>query len=292
MKLATNIVFIVLLAGCSTQTDEKPITTSNAANKETAKEATKEVPKKAESKLDILTEQLRSKDSKKQIEAANSLKSLGVSANSATEALCEMSLSANHDVRQASLEAIESIRPDLHPHITTMVVDPKGFIVAAVEGISRLGDRGKPATPVLLAAFRASYDDKKALLVPSGGNFRATMYALAKVGSAENDFVKAVSDVAMSDNARLNDAMRRDCVAIIAIIGTKHPELSKQMLDTLTAIANKANDSDLCWTVEAIGKMGARATDAIPLVKKLKIHKNANVRRFATQALIEIETSK
>jgi HEAT repeat protein len=262
-------------------------------------EIPKPAPKPEKSKLEMLIEQLGSKEPAEQIKAAETLRQMGSDAKEAAEALCRLAITPLPDVRQAALEALERILPDLYSHVVSLIVniyESRGAIALA-----KMKEVGRPAAPVLvwrIKELRAQYGDYPRKQPTMGteaifNSLNPTLKALGSVGTSDPEAVKAISDL-INSNEYLLFATRYSCAEALGQIGIDTPGLRKQVRDVLVIIASGKRDSNARMdgrekALDSIGDLGPDAKETVPLLRKLKLADEENIRRAATRALEKIE---
>jgi hypothetical protein len=93
----------------------------------------------------------RAKEPKDRADSAEALGNLGPAAKSAAGALCRAMLDQSELVRRTASKALERVRPDLHPHVVTLLADSNNVNhLLAVQSIRKMKEEGRPAAWILL----------------------------------------------------------------------------------------------------------------------------------------------
>lgn len=228
----------------------------------------------ADDKADAL-KAINSKDVKTRIAAAE--KMAGMAGDDIDQALCEAAADPQPKVATAALASLDKVRPDLHPLVTTMIVDKvsENRTKAAI-AVYKLGDKGKPAVTLAnstLSAALARRENKNAL---------AMVNAAAASGTAGDGFPVVLSGITL-DNKR-DGPFRRACLAHL-VKWAKGDE--KREKEVVGLHAKLLNEKDMVVTaLKSSGEMGAAAKEIMaPLAEKLKLSADKNIREAAIKAL-------
>jgi HEAT repeat protein len=277
-----------------------------AEKKDTSKDRNDPPTDKPPAPLDVpenpdlarLVRRLRSENATDRIQAANELASLGEAARPAARALCEAA--TDDQVRQAAIEALEKIQPALAKPITTLLVDSQAHnCIAAAEKLAAMGDSASPAIPVLI------WHAKNApIRFPYRENLPLDIQALTKIGPTDPETVRAIIDHVQSPVTRKANLVRDQEERVVALKalgalsrnqGSLRREIVVCLEKALTECERENNPEnyyhiDLCLaTIRSIAEFGSDAKQAIPLLKRLKLDKDMQVRQAAASALEQIE---
>src|SRR5262249_26845664 len=95
---------------------------------------------------------LKHRDPRERIKAVQGLAALGDAADGAGRALCQATLDNNPKVATAAIDALEAVRPDLHPALVPLLVDREPHRrQQALRDLEQMGPRGNAAVPVVVA---------------------------------------------------------------------------------------------------------------------------------------------
>jgi hypothetical protein len=205
------------------------------------------------------------------------------------EDLCRLAGNSDSQVRQASLEVLEEVRPDLYPHVVALVVDCSHADTACSE-LAKLGERGQPAVPLLLAyAQRMMAGDD-----PRTWHPEAAIYALGEVGTDNPEVLTFLFGVARSCNdKRVFGGPQLTVVRALETIGRQHHDVRKAILKCLTDICEHSVDGEApIAAIQAMGAFGPDATDVISLLKKLKLASDVATRKAASEALAKLVAAR
>ena len=110
---------------------------------------------KIDPEIEKLIKDMKNKDVKVRLKAADALRAKGEEAAPASKALCDALIDLSPKVNIAALEALEKVRPDLYKPLSTMLLDgtrPKQL--EAVKELGLMGEKALPVTNVLLTRLR------------------------------------------------------------------------------------------------------------------------------------------
>lgn len=230
-------------------------------------------------------------------------------------------------VRQGALEALEKIHPELHIPIVVFVVEADAQKhIKATRDVMNLGEQGRAAVPVLLshiqtaparfvtkapalivadaqALAQIAPDDpvtQKALLeltcfsftppryrADIGGPVRtAAVRVLGELLDKHPDQASAIGPrlIAMTRNMT-DERVRGQAIVLLGKVAENHANLRPQIAACFVTLANAGDMS----VVAQFGKCGGDAKDALPLLKKLKLHPTESIRTAANKAIQQIE---
>lgn len=263
---------------------------------------------------------LKAKMPAERVKAAEALGRLGENAPGAAKYLCEACADEDKDVRQAALEALEKVAPKLYKPVLTLVVDgdPDKHWIASKE-IEKLGDKGKPAIPLLyehvrfgikiasIGAITPEMKKKPPTPLPYLSFARsatptwfkthfATLISLAPDGKTAEVIGLAVStDPKMYRNIN-NNIMHGAALDALKALAKSSPEARKSIapiaMKGLDGLTTDVYDPVGLWharTIEVLAECGPDAKKAIPALKKFKFHDRDNIRKAATDALEKID---
>jgi hypothetical protein len=246
-----------------------------------------------------LVKRLKGGNAADRILAANELAKLGLAARSAARDICAAATDDSKEVRQSALEALEKVRPDLAKSVTALLVDRQSSLGAALH-IERLGVSASPAIPALIWNSKWGY-----------GAGPANIMALAKVGPTDPEAVRAIirhaerpaeetlrgafvpigmrvvgkKEAALEALGTLTEnrgSLRQEIVAcLVKVLGECEAGLGDRVIGVYNSYAKT--------TMESAARYGPDAKEAIPLMKKLKLNPNREVREAAASALEKID---
>jgi outer membrane biosynthesis protein TonB len=289
-------------------------------------------PKKEGTKLDERlahwVKALKDRRAQERLRAVEELGKLKEAARPAARALCETLVSDSAPaVRQATLDALEKICPELHAPVVVLAVEasPEKHAKAARD-VAALGEQGQAAVPVLLSHLRLAptrFPYQAATLMAEDaqvlGQIAAEEVAVQKTlleltrltltlpgqrgdigGSVRAAALQAVSDLLdkrpeeakhvlpgllTATRGMTDPEVRGQAIGLLGKVAENHPDLRRQIAAAFLIMA-KAGDTRV---VPQFGKCGRDAQDALPLLKKFKLHPVETVRREANEAIEQIE---
>jgi len=296
-------------------------------------------PRRDEPKMDqrvmSLLADLKSKKGAERLPVIDDLAKLGAVALPAVGNLCEVLASdSTPATRQAVLNALEKIHPELHKQVVVLLVeaDAEKHQLATRE-IAQLGEQGRGAVPLLLAHIRTApirfrnvhnkgesaaskllKEDLKALVqiaptdpavqkvlfdmtrLPPGQTARfvtndetvptVAVRGLADIVQNHPDQAKKIGPGLLTATRGMTDvAARGHAIELLGTIADSQPDQQPQIASAFLTII-KAGD---LRAVPQLPKCGRSARDAVPVLKKLKLHPTEEVRTAASEALSQIE---
>jgi hypothetical protein len=244
------------------------------------------------------------------IAAAAALAKLGSSAVAACQPLVVMAMSEDETTQQSELDALEKIHPDLHKHILVLLVEGEyRKHVAASKAIGAMGDRGRPAVPLLLARLKLLLTEPPRRIVSRSERlhgayyygmaglgtgekymYSADMEALLRLASDDDQFAALLTQIAKSPRWGDPTAYRSvptDVIDAVAKVGQAHAAKRPPMVATLVEMLS-AERPDV-RVIDYLKKFGKDAVAAGPVLKKLRLHPDDRTRSAARDALAEIE---
>jgi hypothetical protein len=255
---------------------------------------------------------LKSKDPKLKIKACDDIRVMGEKAALTLEALCGVFPDPNKKVVQSVLETIDLISPELYKHVSIIVLDqqvPK--VVEAVERLGKMEADAKPTLPLLVNLMKKTSEinfaktgclglnggfiklngedpfDKNARFF--NGNLPFTVgriiLAIHQIDPDEPEALKLIQMYASAANK--NIAGRYDAFCYLEINYRRHPDRVKMLLPLVKAgLGEREYLKD--YLISA-GKLGPEAKELAPIVKKLTLSPNQEIRESAEITLKLIE---
>jgi HEAT repeat protein len=239
-----------------------------------------------------LVKALRSADRNDRIRAAEKIGASGQKSAQALRALCEATLDADDEVKVAALDALEKVHPALYQPVLTLLVDRDyRKQLEAVEKLARLKEGALPALP-LLAAYCTN---------PKNFHFRAmvrTLHALNAVAPGDPLTLKTATLLA---GRRDIPQVHLAGVTVLAELGVSDPAARKTAVAALLTVVGEPNqarfgghtylvlEETVLFAVWALAAFGDDAKEALPALKKLKLHEKAAFRTAARGAVLQLE---
>jgi HEAT repeat protein len=234
--------------------------------------------------INLLVKQLKDRESKKRAEAAKELGELGDKAKAAARPLCEACMDVNGKVSVAAIDAIEKIRPDLHKHIITIISDPEtSKHQRAFDSLARLKEEANPVVPILLVYVSRGASSPTRNAEGSCINCAKCIGAIAP----EDPTIR----VTLTNISRQHPGshLTGECLVVLSNLGEAKRELRKKIYPTLlSAIATSCR----LQAINGLAKFGADASDALPILKKLRFDGDEAIRNASTEAIRKIEAAK
>jgi len=233
--------------------------------------------KKIDPKVASLIKALKGKTTTDRVKAAESLGKLGPEAHDATRAICETVLDRQQKVRNAALNALEKINPDLHQAVTPLVLD-ENFRnrLDALEQIKKMGEEGRPATPVVIASMNSLRP------VFIGSEFKADLLIDTLMAIAPED--KEVVDALIT--WLLTELDATTIVRCAEVLPQTHSP-KKAVPALLKSMSTRGGYSA---AIQALGEIGPDAKAAVkPLANIILTNANPELRVAAITALRRID---
>ncbi len=240
-----------------------------------------------EDRIEALARDLKSKDAKVRLKAADELGKFGPKAADYAKELCDTLLDSDPAVAKAALKAFERVRPDLHKPLTQFLLDkyPKIRLEGA-KGLGALGLQGEPAAFFLaksLAASVAKDKDGKGL----GPIDNEIFTALLKIGSEEPEVIEVLKALAGPGMASVGHRAR--ALELLADWAAGNDERRKELLPLIKSGLETTGLEAACCGYAA--RYGTLSKDLLPLLKPLQFGRDAAVREESTKAVEAIEAA-
>lgn len=243
--------------------------------------------------IDKLVKELRHKEVKVRIRAAEGLGKKGGEAATAAKPLCDAMLDLSPQVATAALESLEKVRPDLYKPLSTLILDKTTS--KRLEAVRELGLLGEKAAPVanilivqlrvLLAARTSSINPKSRIVRGLNPIEREYFSALAQINSDDPEIIRLHKAMASPVN---NDAAARlEALMNLHKWAALEDSRKKEVAPFVKAALDNQYMQIQC--LEIIGQYGALAKDALPFLRKLKLSSDMKVREAAAKAVDQIE---
>lgn len=247
--------------------------------------------------LQALIKQIRlSRDAKSRIKALEELGKLGPDAKEASQAIIEVMMERGPMVRQAASDALERVNLPLHGPVLKIVVDDAKRLTA-VDELVGLEAEAKPTIPLLLAVFRTemaaggSSQIRTSEGVPPAAK---VLQAMVRIAPEEKSVVQAVLDTItvkgaggtgkLASSGGANNPIRLYAIDFALEMDKLDPKPLTKALMTATH-----DQIAKLKAIEALGELGPRAKEALPLLKKLKLDSEEKVRDAATASVERID---
>jgi hypothetical protein len=238
-----------------------------------------------DAKLERLAKGLKTKSIAKRIKAAQEAGELGEDASPLAGHLCELLTDPSAKVRQAAIEAIEKVRPDLYkPLVKVLVETDLEKVVGGIQELGALEEKGSPAIPFLLKNVKKGLANQRITKPVKLKLVQAAVEALTMVGPNDPDVIKCLLALASSRAPDLT--LRGVAIQSLGTIVQTNQKVRKQALPAI--LAALSNPQLQFVAIEAAGNMGADAKSAIPTLKKLKLSPSEEIREKAAEAVDKI----
>jgi HEAT repeat protein len=250
-------------------------------------------------RLDRLVKGLKGETAAERRQAAEELAKLGEAARPAARALCEAAAGGDESVRRSALEALEKVHPSLYHPVTTLLVDENRWTQQqAGNTLAAMGSEARAAVPVVLAHLNQSRSPRPGWIDPSA--VLTDIAVLGRIGPDDPAVVRELIELAKLQPGRpfyLQSGIHAAAVRGLQEAGKADPALRGQIVPVLvSALDNSYPDAREEQTrlaaIAALEAFGSDSTEAVPVLKKLKLDPSMPVRQAAAAALEKIESPK
>jgi HEAT repeat protein len=199
----------------------------------------------------------------------------------------------NADVQQAAVVALRAVRPDLYPHVAALLFGQPQEADKHLQALGRRGEFSAAAAPAVRAALQRHLGDDVAARNLRGlpvsryqvGQFLTVLIQMAP--ESPETFQAITQVVHLEGQAFELPAVRAAGVAALGELCRKRPESRKAAVPILVPLLS--GSSDPLAAIAALRQCGPEAKAALPELKKLLTHANAQVRMDADRAITYIE---
>ncbi|MDY3557604.1 hypothetical protein R5W23_000131 [Gemmata sp. JC673] len=238
-----------------------------------------------------LGQELRTSKPADKLKALNHLAGYGTEANTVGEELIEAMADPTPEVRDLASEVFEKVNPKVHQHVFTVLrgMNKPGALLA----LGELRTDAKVAVPLILNCQEtqgASFIFPiLAKISPQDKRFAASVLSL--VSNPPPEVIRKAGTAYTSGRAALDFHAGLEHLSVIeASTSDKVSALVKGLQKTegrTDEIYRTTSDTHLL--IAQLQKYKGDAKQALPLLKKLKLSRNDQVRQAATKAIKEIE---
>lgn len=235
---------------------------------------------------------LKNKDPKIRIKAANELGKIGSDAADVSKELCDALLDSNPAVGLAVYNALEKVRPDLHKPIAKIMLDMNSEKRA--EGVADLGTMAADAKPAsfflvtLLTRMAAEDVAKKRIGKLEVRTVQNTAYeALRRIALDDPEVVKQIK--ALAGPAMRSTGHRHNAMEFLIAWAAEEEDRRKELLPLIKS-GLETPGLELAH-INLAGAYGALSKDFLPALKKYKLSSNTTIRDAATKAVESIENA-
>ena len=236
-----------------------------------------------------LVRQLQARDTAKRIDAANTLAKLGEDAEEAAPALCDATLDSSKKVASAALLALEKVRPDLYPHVATLILDEDGFNKSnAIEQLAKKGPQARPTIKILFTRFRNEILSRDKSIFRNGfDGRRTTLNAIQKIDPDHAEYIQFLRTLASKKYQ--GSGLRSESLELLSRWAGDDAERQKVVFSLVKDAISDERCQLVC--VKLAGEYGSQAKTLLPQIKKLKLSKQESLRKAADLAVEQIESS-
>jgi hypothetical protein len=204
---------------------------------------------------------------------------LGTKGPAAARVLCEAMTDRDGTVATTALLALESADPELYKPLSEFLLDRDASRRAtAAERLADLGEKTRPASPILLARLRSA-------AAPRGERTEAhwLLRVFAAMRTDDPEVVKYLKGLASAPGT---GDLRGGVVQALAAWAGTDAVRRKEMIPALRVAL--ADERSVIIAAEIAGSYGALAKDLLPILTRLKLSPDANTRKAATRAIERI----
>lgn len=230
-----------------------------------------------------LAKQLKAKDAKVRLKAAEALRDKGKDAAPVARELCDaLAVEKDKQVTGALLGALDKSRPDLSKPVG-ILISPQRYAGTAGdvrEAVVKLGADGRPLAGILVGEL------KRATAAEDRNDYSKALLAIKPDDVATITYCKT----ALTTGAKSPGIVATEALAIYASWAIKDEKNDKELLAILKGYLSKGVFVLPCATWA--GEMGARAKPLLPELKKLANSTDGAVSGPALAAVEKIEAGK
>jgi hypothetical protein len=269
-----------------------------------------------------LESKLKSNDTREKIQAAKKLGSMGDIAKSSAGALCLVVLDRSPQASQASLEALEKVRPDLYKPIVTLLNDKQeSNKITAINELGILGVEARPAVPIIVHCLRKALAQgqasktstpvikglpprtiiKRPTTIPGKmeegnenvigvtGIAAACLDAIEKIVPTDQEPIKVLVGLAGPSNR--DEKVRLSTLRTLGRLGTTHKEHRSLIMPVVMDGLRSPSKNIKLASIHIAHDFGKDASASTAQLRKLKLADDERVRDKANAALDRIEQS-
>ena len=260
--------------------------------------------------VQALLKDLKGKDPKKRLIAAQDLGKLGEKAPfEVRQALCLALLDRNESLMKAALDSLQKIDPEFYRPLAIVLLNRSGNaredqadVRRAVIEVGELRERGSAAEPVLVALLKQSFTAGEPLLDrPARYDetvCEAVMEALRKIQPRDLGTFSHLAHLT-SPSANQYAHVRVDALISLRYFAANYDrdesvkeEIRRKSYQLFKGALNDPDPECVSQAARFVGEYGPEAKDALPILKKLKFSNNEAVRGAANAAITRIEGGK
>lgn len=233
-----------------------------------------------------IAKDLKHKDAKVRLKAAEKLGALGKDAIPVVRELCDAILDPDAKVSLAAFKAIEGARPDLYKPLSKLILDANSGVKWA--GVRELGELKAEAEPVanLLTQYLVieAKADKKVVL--DSDQLERTIYqTLREIGSEDPDIIKTFKVLAGPTTKSIS--RRKEAMKTLVLWAGMDNDRRKELLPLIKSAL--ATTGMITSAIELTEQYADLCKDFLPTLKQFKLSKETDVRDAATKAVEAIE---
>jgi hypothetical protein len=244
---------------------------------------------RADDEIDNLVKNLRSKDPKIRIGAAEGLMKKGEEASAAAPALCDALLDPSSQVGLAALAAIEKVRPDLYKPLTKIVLERfLSLKIGAVRELGLMRQKALPTINVLLTVLRKELAVKTPTQLGFSEQTRELYAVIRQISPDDLESIKMMTVMAGASSRGMY--ARTQAIGFLNDWAAADTVKRKEVLPIVKA----GLDDQICQAscIMIAGSYGLLATECLPILKVLKLSQFEQTRNLATEAVDKIENAK
>jgi HEAT repeat protein len=230
--------------------------------------------------LTPLVRDLKSKNAVTRLSALNKLGDMGTQARDAGADVVEFGiLNSPPTIQEAATATLEKIDPEAHKYIVTILVDKeKQNKLRAIQSLEALGRKGKSGMPALKYYYTQLITNDYF----GGDQAGLALHAMTKIAPDDKAVIDTVLGlVSMPVPGQRAAHLPRRSLAIQLL-----PEVRTDNRKRVVVLVAALNDAACrAQAAHELGKLGPDAKDAVPVLTKLKLDPDREVRAAAAAAL-------
>jgi hypothetical protein len=207
----------------------------------------------------------------------------GLEARSLGRELCRTATDRSAKVRQAAVDALQTVRPDLHPHVVVLISRDTARVKATLAAISNMGGLASDLIPIFV------HDFKVAKMPKNNESYVADIAGpMACIGGNEEEIVRLI----ISGYSSTKVTVRSAVMTALGIVARDHRGMRKLLVPTLKTGLQDPDLNTCVAAIRASGECGAEANELLPTLRKAKLAASEMVRSSAVRAVEAIESDK
>jgi HEAT repeat protein len=234
--------------------------------------------------LDGLITTLKSKNANERLAALQQIGKMKAEGKQAARAICDLIASSAGSEREAALESLEKIFPELYGPCVSLVVDKNLQVhYQALQKLQAMKAEGRPALPLVIADASGSLAGKRFF------NASILLHTAAAIAPGDPDANRFLLDLARQRRVTSAEALH-----YLSDWSKDEPKFRRALVTFLekelpSVTTERGRRDDAVVVIDAVAKLGGEGKQFLPLLRKLKLSETAEIRDAATRAVNQLE---